>query len=115
MHPTFQVWHSSLSRLGYVLNKLFAYVVDTSKSRATNKKKKKGKAAAEPIEDDSKSGGLGLDGRAGPRSENVVLQKSAYICSRLSISLHFVHVSFFLSFPFISAYNDFLHSSFPHF
>ncbi|KAK7691055.1 hypothetical protein QCA50_006158 [Cerrena zonata] len=47
----------------------------SSKSRTTNKKKKKGKAT-EVLEDDSKSGGLGLDGRAGPRSENVVLQKT---------------------------------------
>ena len=100
MHPTFQVCIVCFSRLEYVLNKLFACVVDTSKSRATNKKKKKGKAAAEPIEDDSKSGGLGLDGRAGPRSENVVLQKSAYIpplvyfCS-LDYSLAYTHFSLF--------------------
>lgn len=52
----------------------------SSKPRAPTKKKKKGKGTADIDipEDDSKSGGLGLDGRAGPRSENVVLQKSMY-------------------------------------
>ena len=77
------------------------YVLDTSKSRATNKKKKKERAAAEVIEYDSKSGGLGLDGRAGPRSKNVVLQKSKYTYSISRLFLLFTSFIFSLFHPLI--------------